>query len=64
MMTLALEVKLIVALAALGVSIYLWHWRRTSRAEWSAYDAKHHHDKPLRPSAASERARDDDGNDD
>ena len=53
-----LSYRLIFALAALGVSIYLWHWRRRSRAEWAAYDDKHHgDDKPLRPSAASGRAR-------
>lgn len=50
--------RLIVALVALGTSIYLWHWRRKSRAEWKAYDSEHHgDDNPLRPSAAADRAR-------
>jgi len=50
--------RLAVALTALGVSVYLWHWRRRSRAEWKAYDEQHHgDDRPLRPSDAAGRAR-------
>lgn len=50
--------RLLLALSALAVSIYMWHWRRRSRAEWAAYDAKHHgDDNPLMPSAAARRAQ-------
>ncbi len=49
--------RLIFALTGLAVSLYMWHWRRRSRAEWAAYDDKHHgDDNPLMPSAAARRA--------
>ena len=49
--------RLILALTGLAVSIYMWHWRRRSRAEWKAYDDKFHgDDNPLLPSAAARRA--------
>ena len=49
--------RLIVAVVALGVSIYLARWRRRSRAEWKRYDAEHHgDDNPLRATRAAQRA--------
>ena len=50
--------RLLFALTGLAVSIYMWHWRRRSRAEWRAYDDKHHgDDNPLRSSSAAGVAR-------
>jgi len=50
--------RLLLALTALGLTIYMWWWRRRSRAAWRAYDAQHHgDDNPLRPSAAAGLAR-------
>jgi high-affinity Fe2+/Pb2+ permease len=51
-----LELKLIVLIVALGVSVYMWWWRRRSRAEWRAYDEAHPDDPPLKPTGASTRA--------
>lgn len=52
--------RLAIAVTALAVSIYLWHWRRKSRAEWKSYDAAHHaDDNPLRPTDAADRVRHD-----
>jgi len=51
-----LELKLIVLIAGLGVSVYMWWWRRRSRAEWRTYDEAHPGDRPLAPTAASTRA--------
>ena len=56
MITDYLELKLIVLIAALGVSVYMWWWRRRSRAEWRAYDEAHPEDR-LEPTGASTRAR-------
>jgi hypothetical protein len=50
--------RLAIALIALGVSMYLWHWRRKSRAAWKSYDTAHHgEDNPLRPTDAADRVR-------
>lgn len=56
MITDYLELKLIVLIVALGVSVYMWWWRRRSRAEWRAYDEAHPDDRPLQPTGASTRA--------
>ncbi len=53
-----LSFRLVLAIVALGVGAWTWHWRKQSRAAWRAYDQEHGDGyPPLRQSRAANRAK-------